>query len=189
MALAAAASSLLAGPAIDQLRPERKLLALALPLLMMCLALSALSLVRMRWQLPAAGALLGVFQGTHSCARSVLPAALFGRKHLGAVQASLYTHYGTACYARTHTHTRLIAVQASLYVSAQLSSAAGSFILGLTKERLGSFLPVLAALIALNGLLCLALCAHVLKPFGGNRNRAGGTAIAEASHVRELAAG
>lgn len=65
MALAAAASSLLAGPAIDQLRAERKLLALALPLLMMCLTLSALSLVRMRWQLPAAGALLGVFQGTH----------------------------------------------------------------------------------------------------------------------------
>ena len=60
--------------------------------------------------------------------------------------------------------------------------------LGKQGARLGSFLPVLAALIALNGLLCLALCAHVLKPFGGNRNRAGGTAIAEASHVRELAA-
>ena len=156
LALAAAASSLLVGPAIDRLRPERKLLALALPLLAMSLTLCALSLVRARWQLVAVGALLGVFQGTHSCARSVLPAALFGRKHLGAVQASLY-------------------------VSAQLSSAAGSFVLGVAKDSLGSFLPVFAALIVLNGLVCLALCAHVLKPAGGRR--AGG---GDASHAREL---
>ena len=92
------------------------------------------------------------------------------------------------CLPRTNTCILLTTVQASLYVSAQLSSAAGSVILGLAKERLGSFLPVFAALIALNGLLCLALCAHVLKPFGGKRNRAGGTASAEAWHMRELAA-
>ena len=92
------------------------------------------------------------------------------------------------CLPRTNTYILLTAVQASLYVSAQLSSAAGSFILGLAKDRLGSFLPVFAAFIALNGLLCLALCEHVLKPFGGKRIRAGGTASAEASHVHELGA-
>jgi hypothetical protein len=55
------------------------------------------------------------------------------------------------------------AIQASLFVTAQLSSACGSFVLGVTKEAVGSFQPVLLALVVLNGLLCLALCAYVLS--------------------------
>ena len=52
-------------------------------------------------------------------------------------------------------------------------SQVGSFVLGVAKDSVGSFAPVLLALVLCNGLLCLLLCLYVLRPAGGARGGGG----------------
>ena len=137
LALAGASSALLMGPAIDRMRRGRELLSLAVPPALMALTLTAVLLVRHHWQAAGVGLLLGTFVGVNNCVGSVVPAVLFGRRHLGSIQASFF-------------------------VSAQLASAFGSFAMGAAKDSLGSFRPIFYVLVALNGVLALVVCAYVM---------------------------
>ena len=65
---------------------------------------------------------------------SVLPANLFGRAHLGKITASMY-------------------------ISAQLTSAGGAFVFGIAKDVAGSYRPLFLFLIAGLVLQALAVAA------------------------------
>lgn len=137
LAAASFVAAVVYGNVIDRLSRRTKPLALVPPLLFMAAALCLFSRVRAKWQVALCGASVGAFSGMSDCVNSVLPAALFGRTELGAIQASTY-------------------------VTAQLASAAGAVVLGISKDALGSFRPFFHLLIALQLGLAAILVLHTV---------------------------
>lgn len=78
-----------------------------------------------------------MFQGSNVTVMTTMPATLFGRKHLGSIAASMY-------------------------ISGQLTSAAGSGVFGAAKDAAGAFGPLFQFLIA-----CLTFQAALLVAEGG----------------------
>ena len=123
LAVGSFSMALLYGALFDRIPTTKKLLALVPPLLFMVVSLLAISLTQRRWHVAIFGAALGAFQGSASCAFAVLPAALFGRRELGSIQASVY-------------------------VTAQLASAGGAVALGFAIDYFGSFVPLFVGFVA-----------------------------------------
>ena len=114
---------------------SRKLLALVPPLLCMAISLwmgSSPSFIRHRWQVTTFGVVLGSHMGASDLVFAVLPATLYGRQQLGSIQASVY-------------------------VTAQLSSAAGAAIFGFAKDAFGNFALICRLLLVLQLTLAVIL--------------------------------
>ena len=126
LAAASCVGSGVGGVLLDALTRRRQpLLALLLPTVTAAAALSS-HFFAARFGtagLVFFGGSLGLFQGSTATIMSVLPANLFGREHLGKITASMY-------------------------ISAQLTSAAGSAVFGVAKDAAGTFRPLFRVLIA-----------------------------------------
>ena len=139
LAISSGLGSVAGGLLLDALnkRGAYPLFALLLPLLAIIATLVLHFHLESRAGLVLFGSLLGMFQGSNVTVMTTMPATLFGRKHLGSIAASMY-------------------------ISGQLTSAAGSGVFGAAKDAAGTFGPLFQFLIA-----CLTFQAALLVAEGG----------------------